>query len=114
MKLTTKFINLLLTPIVFIRDVFVEKRLKNLDEKERFTLFYQNSYWKPIIGGSLSGSGSSMEATSLIRVELEAFMNKYKIHSMLDVPCGDWVVTLDIQTGKLPTQSPHGTQLCPM
>lgn len=90
MKIITKFINLLLSPIVFFRDFRVEKDLKNLSEKERFTLFYKNSYWKPFVGGSLSGSGSTKEATDTIKLELKNFIDKYNIKSMLDVPCGDW------------------------
>ena len=96
MKLTTKFINLLLTPFVFIRDLSVEKNLDSLSEKERFTLFYKNSYWKPVIGGSLSGSGSSKEATDIIKDELINFIDKYSIKSMLDIPCGDWHWMSDI------------------
>ena len=90
MKKIYKIINTLLTPFVFIRDFRVEKSLNELSEKERFTLFYQNSYWKPVIGGSLSGSGSSKEATEIIKSGLEKFITKHKIKSMLDIPCGDW------------------------
>ena len=90
MKKIYKIINALFTPFVFIRDFRVEKGLNELSEKERFTSFYQNSYWKPVIGGSLSGSGSTKEATNMIKSGLEKLISEYCISSMLDIPCGDW------------------------
>lgn len=39
---------------------------------------------------SLSGAGSDMAQTQVVRSELPKLIKKYAITSMLDVPCGDW------------------------
>jgi len=85
-----KTLNLLLTPIISIRDRFIERKLKNISEKNRFTLFYKSGYWRSTSKESFSGAGSSIQATEEIRRELSIFLKKYNIKSILDVPCGDW------------------------
>lgn len=42
---------------------------------------------------SVSGPGSSMHTTALLRDALPGMLAKYEIHSMLDIPCGDayWI-----------------------
>jgi SAM-dependent methyltransferase len=85
-----KIFNFLTIPFILIRDLIIEKKLNNISEKERFTLFHESKYWKPMVGGSLSGAGSSIEATKVIRQSIHGFFKKYNIRSMLDAPCGDW------------------------
>lgn len=45
---------------------------------------------------SVSGPGSTMAATQLLRAALPALLEKYEVQSLLDVPCGDahWIVTV--------------------
>lgn len=43
---------------------------------------------------SVSGPGSSLQGTDSLRSELPTLLQKYKIQSLLDIPCGDafWIV----------------------
>ena len=69
----------------------IELFLPFLSEEKKFSLIYRTSYW---LGnpnqGSVSGSGSSMDATENIRRELVTFIKNNNISSMLDIPCGDF------------------------
>lgn len=49
---------------------------------------------------SLSGAGSDMEQTMVVRSELPRIIQKYSIKSMLDVPCGDmyWLQSINLST----------------
>ena len=39
---------------------------------------------------SLSGAGSDLVQTAIIRNKLPFLLNTYEVKSMLDIPCGDW------------------------
>ena len=56
--------------------------------KEVFTKIYETNYW----GGreSVSGIGSDTANTSFLVDELNILLKRYKIRSMLDIPCGDF------------------------
>ncbi|RYG98900.1 MAG: class I SAM-dependent methyltransferase [Alphaproteobacteria bacterium] len=54
----------------------------------RFARIHETNYWAN--GESLSGEGSTMEATQHVREALEDFIREKQIPSMLDVPCGDF------------------------
>lgn len=45
---------------------------------------------------SISGPGSTMEATRLLRAALPDLLAKYEVQSLLDVPCGDayWITSV--------------------
>lgn len=88
--MSKKILNKLFFPIIFFRDLIVERFLDGLSEKKRFKLIYKSGYWKPFFGESYSGAGSSEEATINIRSELPIFFEKHKIKSILDIPCGDF------------------------
>tara|TARA_B100001057_G_scaffold449793_1_gene491309 strand:- start:8973 stop:9701 length:729 start_codon:yes stop_codon:yes gene_type:complete len=62
---------------------------RNLDEV--FKKIYENGYWDS--QESLSGPGSELEYTLSIRKQLPLLLEKYKIYSLLDAPCGDcnWI-----------------------
>jgi hypothetical protein len=53
-----------------------------------FTSVYQENRW----GGdsSVSGPGSSLEQTSVIRENIIELLNKYNIKTIVDAPCGDF------------------------
>jgi len=55
--------------------------------EEVFTEIYHKNHW----GGSesISGVGSSQEATAKIREGIKALIEKYNIKSILDIGCGD-------------------------
>ncbi len=95
----SRIVNKLLLPFALLRDLLVELSIKNLSEKKRFELIYRSGYWKPFLGGSLSGSGSNFDATENIRRELPVLLSEFNIRSMLDLPCGDlyWMSQIDLQ-----------------
>lgn len=64
------------------------------DHREIFLNIYNNHKW-----GSLnSGPGSSLESTTNIRSFIDRIFTDYAIHSLLDIPCGDffWMRHVDI------------------
>jgi len=66
-----------------------------MNEKEIFTDIYNNNYWGS--EESISGPGSTLDATKYIRDELLTLFKKYEIKSVLDIPCGDfnWMKFVD-------------------
>tara|TARA_R110000824_G_scaffold311559_1_gene498661 strand:- start:425 stop:1072 length:648 start_codon:yes stop_codon:yes gene_type:complete len=56
--------------------------------KERFTEIYENNEWKS--GESKSGNGSELQYTNTLQKELLFLCEKYKIKTILDIPCGDY------------------------
>ncbi len=54
---------------------------------ERFTQIHDRNEWGS--KESVSGTGSTLEATKKLMNELRLMMYKYKIKSILDAPCGD-------------------------
>ena len=75
-----------------IRQMF----LSILPRKAIFDYYYKSNKWGS--NESLSGDGSTLEETKIIRDEILQVFNKYNIESILDAPCGDfnWVKLLDI------------------
>lgn len=65
--------------------------------KDIFTNIYKNNKWGDKY--SLSGSGSNLKQTKLILERLPNIFKKYKIKSILDLPCGDfyWMSRYDFQ-----------------
>jgi SAM-dependent methyltransferase len=55
------------------------------------TKYFDNVYKQNLFHGqeSLSGEGSSLEATRVLRREIPSLLNRFNITSILDVPCGD-------------------------
>ncbi len=53
---------------------------------------FNKAYKSPVWGSeeSLSGTGSTLEATENVRRELPSIIQNYNIKTMLDAPCGDW------------------------
>ncbi|MEM6382822.1 MAG: class I SAM-dependent methyltransferase [Pseudomonadota bacterium] len=67
----------------------MDRDLANQSMEERFTGHYRSGWWFDN-GESLSGSGSTLDATQRIREELVPFMQKWDVERLLDAPCGDW------------------------
>ena len=53
-----------------------------------FEKIYQENAWKN--DESVSGAGSTEEATRVIRQELPGIFRRYRIKNVLDIPCGDF------------------------
>jgi glycosyltransferase involved in cell wall biosynthesis len=62
-----------------------------------FTYIYRFNKWNNI--ESISGEGSTMKQTAIIRRELPAVMSKLSIKTLLDAPCGDlnWIRHVDLK-----------------
>ncbi len=52
-----------------------------------FTEFYRTNAWQG--DESVSGTGSSLDKTAVIRAVLPQIIRQFSITSMLDIPCGD-------------------------
>jgi len=61
---------------------------KKKNAEKIFTEFFENNLWGD--RESLSGSGSNLMETKTIRRDLPLLLGKYRIGSILDVPCGDF------------------------
>lgn len=62
---------------------------------DKFALFYENRLWMAVAPGinrerSISGFGSTLDATCLIRPALERFLGDLQIRTIFDAPCGDY------------------------
>jgi hypothetical protein len=59
-----------------------------MELSEKFKKIFANNEW----GGSesRSGTGSSLDITKRLRMELPFLFLKYDIKSILDIPCGDF------------------------
>jgi len=64
--------------------------------KEVFTNIYESNLWTS--EESRSGLGSELKSTEVIRRELPELFKKFKIESVLDIPCGDfnWMQHVDM------------------
>jgi hypothetical protein len=63
--------------------------------KDTFDNIYKTNYWSS--NESYSGKGSQINTTINIRKALPKLFKKYKIKTLLDVPCGDfnWMKEVD-------------------
>lgn len=64
--------------------------------KETFTEYFKNNSWQG--KESVSGPGSDYEQTKYLISELSILLDKLKIKTMLDAPCGDfnWMRKVDL------------------
>jgi SAM-dependent methyltransferase len=80
-------------PPVLAHQRFLEQRdsLAGLDLAQRFQRIYQTNLWGA--ADSLSGLGSQLDATAVLRAELPPLLEKLGATSLLDAPCGDagWI-----------------------
>jgi hypothetical protein len=70
----------------------------DIPSAEKFALFYENKLWMAIAPGinrnqSVTGWGSTLDSTCLIRPALEQFLREMNIVTLFDAPCGDhhWI-----------------------
>ena len=87
------FLSLLLlvfsSPFRKLRREFDKRAISRVDSlRDRFTLIYRRNAWGS--KESVSGSGSTLAMTTSIRSLLPIIFEKFKIKSILDVPCGDF------------------------
>ena len=73
-----------------IEELYDIKNYLNLNDDNRKKIFseiYKDNYWGD--DESRSGSGSTLNATKLLRDDILKIINKYRIKTFLDAPCGD-------------------------
>jgi hypothetical protein len=63
----------------------------------RFKQIYKTNYWAN--SESLSGEGSTLEATQRVREAIVDFVRTHGVASMLDVPCGDFNWMKEVHLG---------------
>lgn len=63
-------------------------KLQGQSAEQVFTSYANSNKWGD--SESLSGKGSSLEATSSLRLHLEKLIFELNISSLLDIPCGDF------------------------
>jgi SAM-dependent methyltransferase len=82
--------------IAAIRSVLQKNGLIKRKYETEFSQIYSSKYWSS--QESVSGGGSSIASTKEIRCQLPILLKKYRITSLLDVPCGDfhWMSKIDL------------------
>lgn len=72
-------------------------RLRFRSTAARFREVFRGNHWRN--PESVSGFGSSIEATSDVRRAVAEIAERYRIRSLLDVPCGDfnWMQHVDFE-----------------
>lgn len=62
--------------------------------EKKFTKYYASNFWHD--AQSLSGPGSNLEQTAVIRKQLPSLFESYGIRTVLDIPCGDFSWMKDV------------------
>jgi hypothetical protein len=90
------FVQAILTKYYFFR----ARKFKGKSVKTIFEEIFEKRIWHS--STSVSGSGSEWKQTAEIRKHLPILLEKYKIKTLLDLPCGDfsWMQTLNLPVGK--------------
>ena len=70
--------------------------LKEKNCTKRFERIYAENYWGST--ESKSGAGSTLDATQALREKMREAFTRYRIASVLDIPCGDfhWMSHVDL------------------
>ncbi len=66
----------------------------------KFSKIYQNNFWE--CAESVSGIGSTLKQTEIIRKEIPILLNEMNFKSLLDMPCGDfnWLNKIELNVDK--------------
>jgi hypothetical protein len=65
--------------------------------EKTFTKYYKSNFWQG--AQSVSGPGSDLEQTAMIRRRLPELFERYGIRTVLDIPCGDFSWMKDVPLG---------------
>ncbi len=67
-----------------------------LSLRERFQRIHDTNLWGA--AESVSGLGSEIDATAVLRAELPALLRRLGVRTLLDAPCGDggWIASADL------------------
>src|SRR5262245_19053801 len=67
----------------------IDAATKKSHHTDIFSAIAQNNFWKGT--ESISGPGSGVERTATIRLDLIELLNRLRVDSILDAPCGDFM-----------------------
>lgn len=73
--------------LFLLENLYENTSMSSLERKNEFTKIFLNNKWDN--EESISGGGSTLDATVNVRKSLLNIINKYDIKSILDAPCGD-------------------------
>ncbi|WP_277487383.1 class I SAM-dependent methyltransferase [Catalinimonas alkaloidigena] len=67
--------------------------------REVFQDIYEQNTWNISTQESVSGEGSTTEQTQALKKDLPRLLRQFNVHSMLDLPCGDfhWMQELKLE-----------------
>lgn len=74
-------------------------RLRRKPTAQVFKEIYENNKWSS--DESVSGPGSSVDQTRVVREYVSHVLRKYEISSILDIPCGDFNWMSRVELGKI-------------
>lgn len=77
---------------------FRKSQFEGKEMKEIFHEIYRSNLWKN--SETVSGPGSTIKYTESLIPELTNLFSVYNIHSLVDIPCGDfnWMKNMDLQS----------------
>lgn len=77
---------------------YQDLKFDSKEVQDIFKLIYQDHTWNVETNESVSGEGSNLYQTRLIRSWLPGLLQSMEIRSILDVPCGDffWMKEVDL------------------
>lgn len=78
-----------------IKSLYILYKHKGRGAEKIFQSIYLKNFWGD--SDSLSGPGSNLEVTKVLRNELSELFTHLKISSILDIPCGDFHWMKDIK-----------------
>jgi hypothetical protein len=81
--------------IVHVHNFYTNRKFKNKSVDEVFTSIHSKNAWGN--SESKSGEGSEVKQAQALIESLPAFLKKHHLHSLLDLPCGDfnWMQHVD-------------------
>jgi len=74
------------------------RRIRKLDNQAVFSDIYEKQHWGTR-DSSVSGYGSTHEATRMIAARLPELMKQFEVSVLLDAPCGDFTWMKDVPLG---------------
>lgn len=82
--------------ITQILNLILKRRFLSKSIESTFSNIYLSNYWGS--HESVSGEGSNLSQTYIIREKLPILLEKYRINTLLDIPCGDfnWLSQIDL------------------
>ena len=81
----------------WIQQKYWASLVRKLSSKELFSLIYAKNLWSST--ESVSGPGSTLQATGKLRDVLPGLLNSLDVRTILDIPCGDfnWMKHVELE-----------------